>query len=122
MCLRPQPVGMEASLSPYLLTQKVGKFFTRLQHLHQQNTQKLVSGDQPTSQAMEILQVCTAVVLPQSLCKSFNGEEFRGIWLKQPGLWPRAGPAEGRVHLCAPDDGNIEIMDCVSVSSSLHTS
>lgn len=74
MLSKPQPVDMEATLHPCLLTQKVKKCVTRLQppihpHPHPQITRKLVSmDDHPGSQAVEILHhVCSAVILSRSL-------------------------------------------------------
>ena len=68
---KSRPIDMEAHLHPCLLTQKVRKFVTKLQSPHShsipQSTHKLVSMDQPGSQAVEILHIYIAVILPLSL-------------------------------------------------------
>lgn len=68
---KPQRIDTEAHLHPCLLTQKVRKCVTKLQSPHShsipQSTHKLVSMDQPGSQAVEILHIYIAVILSLSL-------------------------------------------------------
>lgn len=124
---KPQPVGVKATLHPCLLTQKVKKLVTRRQPPIYTLIPKVHASRFPRA----VLEASCGNAASHLQCSDFVKVTARanvltktsgGFVLKQPGLGTQAGPAEGCFHLSATDDGNIEAMDCVSASSSLHTS